>query len=312
MMNHKPLAAVIVLLLPARSTTPPRIEPFQQFLDAATQVAESADQALAIESERYRSSFESSVKGGDKKELAKLFLTVDQGDPYHAYYANEPVFSVINGQREQLGRLNQLVARYAELLVRVVGDSGSYDKDEQASVINRDLNQVIADYQALRESGASAVAAVKAGIDPTALLSTAFTASVHAYIEKRRREDLAVLLKQGQPIINEYANQGAYITQTAAATLTEHYDSHWKETAQAPGDKVKNVLSLNRSYLDQLGSLKQLKLTFLDLARSHARLADSVAEGGEVSFESLIGRVKELKALYEKLSDQKAKAVAGG
>ncbi len=307
----KALMLLAALMVVGCATTPPDPEPFQQFLDATSQVAQSADQAIALEYEQSLAAYENRFKTGEDKDISKLLLAFDPAHVFDANYQDEPVFIAIGEQRRKLGELNRLVTEYAALLVRIVGSSGAYDVGEQAKALNQQTGKLITSVKELTGGETSEPLSRLGKVDTTALLSTAFAAAAKAYIENKRRKDLVELLNLGQAPMDTYADLGQVIARSAAASLKVHYSNRFLALVQADRKDVKGVLALNDSFLKQLKLLKELDGAFQALPQEHARLTAAVAAGADVSFKSLIERAKALKSLYEELAKANAAAAEG-
>lgn len=307
----KVLILFFALIVTGCATTPPNPQPFQDFLEATSQVAQSADQAIALEYEQSLAAYENRFKTGEAEDISKLFLGVDPEHVFDANYEDEPVFIAIGEQRRQLGKLNQLVTEYAALLVRIVGSSGAYDVGEQAKALNKETGKLMANVKELTGGGTSERLSRLGKVDTSALLSTAFATAAKAYIENKRRKDLVELLNLGQPPMDVYADLGQVIARTAAASLKTHYSNRFLAVVRNNKKDVKAVLALNDSFLIQLKLLKELDGAFQTLPQEHARLTAAVAAGADVSFKSLIERAKSLKSLYEELAKANAAAAKG-
>jgi hypothetical protein len=298
----------LALVVTGCATTPPDPQPFQQFLDATSQVAQSADQAIALEYEQSLAAYENRFRTGEEKDISKLFLAFDPKGVFDVAYNDEPVFIAIGEQRRQLVKLNQLATEYAALLFRIVGSSGAYDVAEQAKALNTETGKLMASVKELTGAEASAPSSRLEKVDATALLSTAFATAAKAYIENKRRKDLTELLKLGQPVMDTYGDLGQVIARSASASLKVQYSNQFRALVQTDRKDVKAVLALNDTFLKQLKLLRELDGAFQALPQEHARLTAAVAASAEVSFRSLIERAKVLKALYEELAKANAAA----
>lgn len=291
LINSRPakcLLAVGFLLLSACVATPVKKEPFQQYLEAVSLVAKSADGVISREYQQELDEYERRFKTGEETDITRLFLQPTLGQPFAMDYPAEPgeqglVFLAIADQRQKLQAVNQLAIQYAAFLVRIVGaETGKFDVDQQAKSLNAQAAKFL--------SG-----------NTSALISTAFVAAAKQYIEQKRRDKLSVLLSEGQPVIEAYSQLGTTIARTAASTLTRNYDHQFAALVHKNKKNVDGVLALNKRLLEQMEVLRQLDLSYVALVDNHARLKIAVDADGDVSFVALIEQAKSLKALYSKL-----------
>lgn len=304
------LPILFALIFTACATSPPNREPFQAFLDATSQVAESAEQAITHEYEQSLEAYENRFKTGEQKDVVALMLSFDETEVFEANYKNDPVFIAIGEQRRQLGELNQLVTQYAALLVRIVGASGAYNVDEQAAALNEQTQALIASVNELGSKETARSSSHTDKVDKSAWLSTAFAATAKAYIESKRRASLVELLHLGQPLIDAYAQLGQAIALTGAASLKTDYSNRFLGAVKRDKKHVKGLLAINKAFVGRLKTLKELDGAFQALPKEHVRLTAAVAAGAEVSFSALVERAESLKSLYEGISEVKAEPEA--
>ncbi len=298
----KVLILFVSLIVSGCATTPPNIQPFHNFLEATSQVSQSADEVISLEYEQSLATFENRFKTGKDKNISALLLSFDEKRPYEANYQSDPVFIAIEKQRRQLRQVNQLVTEYATLLIRIVGSSGTYDVDEQAKALNKETGKLISNVVTLTGGKASGQLSRLGKVDTSALLSSAFATAAKAYIEKKRRVYLVALLNLGQPSMDVYADLGQVIARTAAASLKTDYDNRFNAAVRQDKSDIKGLLAMNESLLKQLKLLRELDGVFRAFPQEHARLTSAVAAGADFSFTSLIERTKSLKSLYEELA----------
>jgi hypothetical protein len=242
------LLTALLLITPGCSSTDPT--PFQSFSTSLQDLAKGVEAQADQDYTSTRARFVEDASSG-KIELTELQLSFDTADTYGFSYAEgEPLFIKVYRFQDGIGKLNQALQGYADLLVELAG--GDLIPQETFEQLTRDLN-------------ANAAAAAKTlGMDTSGqdlgLISTAAVEIFRGMVEHKRRKSLADAIATNQERIELYAGKMSEAIALLAAGVRQDYTRQYMKIALAAADSpdrqiaVNDILTLNQQTEETLSA----------------------------------------------------------
>jgi hypothetical protein len=274
--------------------------PFQQFHASVTQLAASADQALATEQElayqRYMATVAISGEIGGLKLLDDPDASV-----FEMNVAVVPLFQEIRATRANLAALHALLEQYAGLLLVLAGAGDTSQSVDAVAVATE-----------LRAKATSLAATLHAKPDLDNDWFFGFGVLAQEYVESKRRDLLLDLLQSADDEMRAIAELGQQISMLSAAGIQAEYNASYSRQTQGANEFAArqrqelftDILELNAQTLRQLESLKQLHDAYGALPGAHLQLQSAVASGTAPSVNALLFYAESLRDKYKRFSEE--------
>ena len=302
------LAVVIACAISGCATTISQ-QPFQEFAESLQKVRSGADNSLGALYDQTRARYiDNTARGGAALEAA--LLTTAQNDRFAWTTANPsvppPLYVTEARFRDGVYRLNSSLVDYATALVQLA--SPDLLSPETFNALATDLNNNL--NKALPALG------VQAPAQGVAIFSAAATTAFRLYLQNKQRSALADAISKNQAAIQGAADLGRTATEITVRAVTSEYAERSgalagqiQRAAASEADKrasAKNLIDLNDAFIKDLGILRALHQSYVDLPAAHADLAAAVTDPkvGIGAIRRLYEQGRELERLYEQLIKQ--------
>lgn len=291
---------------------------FQAFSQSVQQLREGTDKALeanqSMASNRFMLEAIKTTTAGDSSKVEQLRLPIDRTKPFSWTGDKAPLFFKAEQFRESANRAMNVLAIYAELLVRL----SSPELLPQST-----FDKMASDLNANAFDAALAITGKPPDSAGVAIFSTIAVQVAREYLESKRRSKLVEALTTNQPTIETFSQHMRRGVETAATHAAQEYDEASQElflkmittTGPAPeGDRraaIQGLIDLDRKYIQQLSTLQSLDTAFGQVPNAHAELIKSAAnpEINLSSIVTLLEQGKRLEGIYDKsFSSNKIKA----
>ncbi|HEX5757816.1 MAG TPA: hypothetical protein VF121_01345 [Thermoanaerobaculia bacterium] len=209
------------------------------------------------------------------KEVSPADLQLEFTDPFTATYGfaeDEPNYAKLVRFRQGLSALNDALLAYAQALAVLAGGGAGGDilpTTAQFDQMARDLNA---------NAGAAATA-LGVQLDPgrQALLSVAAIELFKAYIESKRRKELAGAIAEVQPRVEEFSSAAQEAVRFLASLVETDYDKKVLPLATASPPDAAPILALNDVTQATLATLASLAKSYAAVPAAHRDLAAAAA-----------------------------------
>ena len=200
--------------------------------------------------------------------------------------------------RQGLAALNDAMIDYAQSLVVLSGGGQGGDilpTSAQFDQMAQDLNA--------NAGTAAAALGVNVGPERQALLSTAAVQLFKAYIEHKRRRDLARAIEEVQPRVDDFAQMAQQAVRILASEVKKEYSAAVPPLLEADPPNATPILNLNDTTQATLATLESLASGYAALPAAHRDLKSAAEKktsglAGLVAFNNeairLRGFVKQL------------------
>ena len=281
--------------------------PFTQFASSVQSLQAGSDSQAGAAVTASRQDLVGQVASGEVSP-ADLQLQFDPSNPYVTTYGfaeKEPNFVKLNRFRQGLAALNGVMVDYAQSLVVLAGGGQGGDilpTSAQFDQMAQDLNA----------NAGTAASALGMSIDPNqqALLSTAAVQLFKAYIEHKRRKDLAEAIEEVQPRIDEFSKAAQQAVHFLASMVQTDYDEEILPLAIAKPANATPILNLNDMTQTTLATLEALSSSYGALPDAHRDLkaAASKKTGGLSGLIALTNEAIRLQGFVTQLAKANAAA----
>lgn len=301
-----PVLGVAVLGTGCASVDP---GPFTQFASSLEPLRAGSDAQAETAATASRQELVENVASG-KVSPADLQLEFDPSNRFATKYGfadNEPNFVKLIRFRQGLSALNDAMITYAQSLAMLAGGGSSGDilpTSAQFEQMARDLNA---------NAGTAATAlGVNVGPDQRALLSTAAVQLFQAYIEHKRRRDLAQAIGEVQPRIDEFSRAAQEAVRFLASMVETDYDKAILPLATAQPPNASPILDLNDQTQATLATLGALSSSYGAVSEAHRDLkaAASKKPGALPGLIALTNEAIRLQGFVNQLAQANAAAPA--
>lgn len=272
-------------------------QPFSTYAAANQELAQSSDSALDLAYEESLQGFLQEASRSPSQATRALLLRGVADDPFGwEGPANQVVLPwKVAAFRSGVDHLNVGLVGYAALLSTLAsGESTTIQQVDQIAIdLNGNLKSAAAAFGKESDSGA-------------AILSTAAAAGLKAYIESKRRGELADAIETNQSTIEAASALGRSATRGTAVILRRAYQSESTKLARRVargGSSVQPLFELDVRYIDSLQVLRRIDGAYRQLPRAHRQLATSLeAEGSTLEqIKVFYQEALRLNQLYRKL-----------
>lgn len=283
--------------------------PFTQFASSLKPLRAGSDAQAAAAATASRQELLQRVASGDVSP-ADLQLQFDSSDPYSTTYGfaeDEPNFAKLIRFRQGLAALNDAMIAYAQSLVILSGGGQggdilptSAEFDEMAQNLNTNAG-----------TAASALG-VRVAPGQRALLSTVAVQLFKAYIESKRREDLARAIAEVQPRVGEFSTAARTAVRFLASMVETEYAKKVLPLAIATPANAAPILDLNDTTQATLATLASLSSSYGALPAAHRALtaATSKKPSGLAGLIALTDETTRLQGFVAQLAKANAAAAA--
>lgn len=249
--------------------------PFTQFASSLQPLRAGSDAQAGAAADASREDLIQKVAAGAVSP-ADLQLEFGETDPFSTTYGfaeREPNFAKLIRFRQGLSALNDAMIAYAQSLAVLAGGGEGGDilpTTAQFDQLARDLNA----------NAGTAASALGVSLDPgrQALLSTAAVELFKAYIENKRRKDLAKAIAEVQPQVEEFASAAQQAVRFLAEGVETDYLKEIEPLATASPPNAAPILTLNDSTQATLATLESLSQSYGALPAAHRDLAAAAAK----------------------------------
>jgi hypothetical protein len=243
--------------------------PFTQFESSLQTLRNGSDAQAGTAATASRQDLVDQVASG-KVSPADLQLEFDTSNPYVTTYGfaeTEPNFVKLIRFRQGLSALNDAMVGYAQSLVVLAGGGQGGDilpTTAQFDQLAKDLNT--------QTGTAAAALGVQVGAERQALLSTAAVQLFKAYIEHKRRKDLAQAIEEVQPRVDEFAKTAQQAVHFLASMVQTDYNEQILPLATVNPPNATPILTLNDTTQATLATLESLSSSYGALPAAHRDL----------------------------------------
>lgn len=248
--------------------------PFTQFASSLQTLQTGSDAQAGLAAGGSRGELVGKVANGEVSP-ADLQLEFSESNPFASSYGfaqDEPNFVKLIRFRQGLAALNGVMIDYAQSLVLLSGGGQGGDilpTSAQFDQMAQDLNA---------NAGTAATALdVSLGSDQRALLSTAAVQLFKAYIENRRRRDLAAAIEEVQPRIDEYSRAAQKAVHFLASMVQTDYNEKILPLATVSPPNATPILNLNDTTQATLATLASLSSSYGAVREAHRDLEAATA-----------------------------------
>ncbi len=249
------LARILVLGVAALGAGCASVDPgpFTQFASSLQTLRSGSDAQADAAATASRQDLVDQVAGGQVSP-ADLQLEFDATSPFVTTYGfaeREPNFVKLVRFRQGLTALNDAMIGYAQSLVVLSGGGQGGDilpTTAQYDQLAKDLNT---------NAGTAATAlGVQIGAQEQALLSTTAVQLFKAYIEHKRRKDLAQAIEEVQPRVEEFAKSAQQAAHFLASMVQTDYNVEVLPLMTATPADATPILTLNDTTQTTLATLR--------------------------------------------------------
>jgi hypothetical protein len=282
---------------------------FQAFSQSVQQLREGTDKALEVNqsmaSNRFMLEAIRTTTAGDSSKVEQLRLPIDRTKPFSWTGDKAPLFLKAEQFRDGANRAMNVLASYAELLVRL----------SSPELLPQDtFDKMASDLNANAFDAALAITGKPPDSAGVAIFSTIAVQVAREYLESKRRSKLVEALTANQPTIETFSQHMRRGVETAATHAAQEYDEASQElfrkmvtsTGPAPeGDRraaIQALIDLDRKYIQQLSTFQSLYTAFGQVTNAHAELIKA-ASNPELSLSSIVTLLEEgkrLEGIYDK------------
>jgi len=283
--------------------------PFTQFASSLQSLRNGSDSQAGAAATASRQELVEKVATGAVSP-ADLQLEFDPSNPFVTSYGfaeNEPNFVKLIRFRQGLAALNDVMTDYAQSLVVLSG--GGQEGDILPT--SAQFDQMAQDLNANAGTAASALG-VKIGPDQRALLSTVAVQLFKAYIENKRRKDLAEAIGEVQPRIDEFSHAAQAAVHFLASMVQTDYNKEILPLAQVKPPNATPILNLNDTTQTTLATLAALSSSYGAVRDAHRDLKAATAKkpGGLSGLIALTNEAIRLQGSVNQLAKANAAAAA--
>jgi len=283
--------------------------PFNQFESGLESLRAGSDSQADAAATASREDLIEKVASGEVSP-ADLQLEFDPSDHFVTSYGfaeKEPNFVKLIRFRQGLAALNDAMVAYAQSLVVLSGGGQGGDilpTSAQFDQMAKDLNT--------NAGTAASALGVSIGSDQQALLSTVAVQLFKAYIENKRRKDLAQAIGEVQPRIDEFSRAAQEAVRFLASMVETDYQKEILPLATATPPNAQPILDLNDTTQTTLATLKALSSSYGAVPNAHRDLkaAASKKPGGLSGLIALTNEAIRLQGFVTQLAQANAAAAA--
>jgi len=283
--------------------------PFVQFASSLQSLRTGSDSQADTAVTASRQELVDKVTEGEVSP-ADLQLEFAPSNPFVTSYGfaeKEPNFAKLIRFRQGLAALNDAMIDYAQSLVVLSGGGQGGDilpTSAQFDQMARDLNA--------NAGTAAAALGVNIGPDQQALLSTAAVQLFKAYIEHKRRKDLAEAIGQVQPRVEEFSRAAQEAVHFLASMVETDYNKEFLPLATVNPPNATPILNLNDTTQATLATLATLSSSYAALPAAHRDLRAATAKktGGLSGLIAFTNEAIRLQGFVDQLAKANAAAAA--
>jgi hypothetical protein len=305
--------AILLISVLASGCASVHVEPFQQFAQAAVELQDNVNTALASGPEASEARFVRQLVQ-DRGLADQLLLRSDDVDPILWNPESAPLFLTAERFRTGVRRVAGVFVDYSNVLVELASpellETGQFD-------------QLATDLTANATSGLGALLGRPVDAEPFAMFSTVASELFRNYLESRRRSVMLEALRANQETIRRFSDLLVEATEIAA-------ELSWQEYSELAGDEllaipgladdaavegaVGRMIELARAHIAHLEALGILRDAFAALPSSHAGLINAVEnpDGGLAAINAALERSRTLESLFDELSSNASGETDGG
>lgn len=294
-------------------------DPFRDFAGSVEALRDGADKALDFSNdwafERYVGELaEHSTAAEGQGAIENLLFLTKPGDPFYAQLRETPHYLKLRQFRERLWALNSGYVRYTQLLTDLAGSQllAKGDFEKMAEDLNRNI-----------EDAAGALELGPGDPRPRGLFSTLAMEVFRRYLESRRQEDLQRAIQENQPNVETFAVAGQRAVQLAALGLRHEYDLRFAalarvltpradSSARERESAARELVALDRQFLDQLAALQTLSQAYSLLPAAHRELSSAITQPDSfrTAVRALYDEARRLGRLYQRLAEKGSPSAA--
>ncbi len=270
-------------------------KPFEDYRDAFAAVRSSSDRVLSVDYEWTYRTYVEKLAAGEDVSPVDLILEFPLGD-YDWELPSDDLLARVRQTQNGLSELNGAFADYTVLLAQLAGGavSDSARFDELAVTLNK------------RAQSAARTLEFDDKGSQLALFSSAGMAVAREYLDRHRRKALEEIISDNQAGVDFFAREAGDAVKIVARDLKAEYQNHagrvtraWPEASEVGRKRLaKELLKLNADVIAYLGALEIMDSSYAVLARKHAELGRSLAQG-EFSVGELLDVAERLDIQYE-------------
>lgn len=283
--------------------------PFLQFASSLQSLRTGSDSQAGVAVTASRQELVEKVAKGEVSP-ADLQLEFDPSSPFASSYGfaeNVPNFVKLTRFRQGLAELNDVMITYAQSLVVLSG--GGQEGDILPT--SAQFDQMAQDLNANAGTAASALG-MNIGSDRQALLSTVAVQLFKAYIENKRRKDLAGAIGEVQPRIDEFSRAAQQAVHFLASMVQTDYTEAVLPLASVNPPNATPILNLNDTTQATLATLAALSSSYGAVRDAHRDLKAATAkkQGGLPGLIALNSEAIRLQGFVNQLAKANAAAAA--
>ncbi|HEX5715652.1 MAG TPA: hypothetical protein VF179_05795 [Thermoanaerobaculia bacterium] len=284
--------------------------PFTQFASSLQSLRTGIDSQAGAAAMASRQGLVEKVATG-KVSPADLQLEFVQSNPFAASYGfaeDEPNFAKLIRYRQGLAALNDVMIAYAQSLVVLSGGGQGVD----ILPTSAQFDQMAQSLNANAGTAASALR-MNIGSDQRALLSTAAVQLFKAYIENKRRKDLAEAIGEVQPRIDEFSLAAQEAVHFLASMVQTDYTTSVLPLTTVNPPNATPILNLNDTTQATLATLAALSSGYGAVRDAHRDLKAATAKkpSGLSGLIALTNEAIRLQGFVNQLAKANAAAAAG-
>jgi hypothetical protein len=213
--------AILLISVLASGCASVHVEPFQQFAQAAVELQDNVNTALASGPEASEARFVRQLVQ-DRGLADQLLLRSDDVDPILWNPESAPLFLTAERFRTGVRRVAGVFVDYSNVLVELASpellETGQFD-------------QLATDLTANATSGLGALLGRPVDAEPFAMFSTVASELFRNYLESRRRSVMLEALRANQETIRRFSDLLVEATEIAA-------ELSWQEYSELAGDEL--------------------------------------------------------------------------
>lgn len=242
---------------------------------------------------------------------ADLQLEFVPSSPFASSYGfaqDEPTFVKLVRLRQGLADLNDVMLDYAQSLVVLAG--GGADGDILPT--SAQFDQMATDLNANAGTAASALS-LNVGAQQRAFFSTAAVQLFKAYIENKRRKDLAAAIGEVQPRVDDFSRAAQQAVHLLASMVQTEYSKDVLPLLAATPPDATPILNLNDTTQATLATLEALSDSYGAVPAAHRDLQAATAKkaGGLAGLIAFTDEAIRLQGFVNQLAKANAAAAAG-
>ena len=283
--------------------------PFTQFASSLQSLRTGSDSQAGAAVMASRQELIEKVATGEVSP-ADLQLEFTQSSPFASSYGfaeNEPNYVKLIRFRQGLAALNDVMIAYAQSLVVLSGGGQGGD----ILPTSAQFDQMAKDLNANAGTAASALG-MNIGSDQRALLSTAAVQLFKAYLENKRRRDLAEAIGEVQPRIDEFSVAAQDAVHFMASMVQTDYTKDILPLTTVNPPNATPLLNLNDTTQATLAILEALSNSYGAVRVAHRDLKAATAKkpGGLSGLIALTNEAIRLQGFVNQLAKANAAAAA--